>query len=69
MNGITEMSKQGSAVLLIMHSEEAVKVADEVSIICAGKIINSGPPEGMCEWFKDNCQTCNHIGEPDYKGV
>jgi Fe-S cluster assembly ATP-binding protein len=69
MNGITEMSKQGSAVLLITHSEEAVKVADEVSIICAGKIINAGPPEGMCEWFKNNCQTCSHIGEPSYKGV
>jgi len=30
MNGITEMSKQGSAVLLITHSEEAVGVAEEV---------------------------------------
>ncbi len=69
MNGITEMSKQGSAVLLITHSEEAVKVADEVSIICAGKIINSGLPKEMCEWFRNNCQTCNHIGEPSYKGV
>ena len=69
MNGITEMSKQGSAVLLITHSEEAVGVAEEVSIICAGKIINSGPPKEMCRWFKNNCQTCNHIGEPRYKGV
>lgn len=69
MNGITEMSKQGSAVLLITHSEEAVEVAEEVSIICAGKIINSGLPKEMCRWFKNNCQTCNHIGKPSYKGV
>ena len=69
MNGITEMSKQGSAVLLITHSEEAVGVAEEVSIICAGKIINSGPPKEMCRWFTNNCQTCNHIGKPSYKGV
>jgi len=67
MNGITEMSKQGSAVLLITHSEEAVGVADEVSIICAGEIINSGAPREMCRWFRDNCQTCPHIGEPSYK--
>ena len=67
MNGITEMSKQGSAVLLITHSEEAVKVADEVSIMCAGKIINIGLPQEMCQWFKDNCQTCDHISAPDYK--
>jgi len=69
MNGITAMSKQGSAVLLITHSEEAVRVAAEVSIICAGKIINAGPPQEMCHWFRNNCQTCPHIGEPNYKGV
>ncbi len=69
MNGITEMSKQGSAVLLITHSEGAVSIADELSIMCAGKIINAGQPEEMCQWFKNNCQTCGHIGEPNYKGV
>ncbi|MEE9528820.1 MAG: ATP-binding cassette domain-containing protein [Dehalococcoidia bacterium] len=69
MNGIVEMGKRGSAVLLITHSEEAVMVAAEVSIICAGKIINAGPPQEMRHWFKNNCQTCPHIGEPDYKGV
>ena len=69
MNGITAMSKQGSGVLLITHSEEAVSIADEVSIMCAGKIINVGQPQKMCLWFKNNCQACDHIGEPDYKGV
>jgi Fe-S cluster assembly ATP-binding protein len=64
MNGITEMSKHGTAVLLITHSEEAVSVANKVSLMCAGKIINSGPPQEMCHWFKSNCQTCDHIGEP-----
>jgi len=69
MNGIAEMSKQGSAVLLITHSEEAVRVAEALSIMCAGKIINSGPPREMCQWFKNNCSTCNHVGEPSYKGA
>jgi len=59
------MSKQGSAVLLITHSEGAVSIASEVSIMCAGKIINFGPPQEMCEWFKNNCQVCDHIGEPE----
>lgn len=67
MNGIAEMSKQGSAVLLITHGEEAVRVAEELSIMCAGKIINSGPPREMCQWFKNNCSTCNHVGEPSYE--
>ena len=69
MNGIMEMSKQGSAVLLITHSEEAVSVVDELSIMCAGRIINSGDPQKMCQWFKNNCQTCDHTGEPDYEGA
>jgi len=69
MNGITEMSKQGSAVLLITHSEEAATVAKELSIMCAGRIINSGPPREMCQWFRNNCAACNHIGEPRYRGA
>jgi Fe-S cluster assembly ATP-binding protein len=69
MNGITEMSKRGAGVLLITHSEEAARVAERVSIMCAGKIINAGPPEEMCQWFRNNCQTCTHIGEPGYKGA
>ena len=64
MNGIVEMGKQGSAILLITHSEEAVKVAERVSIMCAGKILKSGKPEEMCQWFKDNCSACNHINIP-----
>lgn len=64
MNGIVEMSKQGSAALLITHSEDAVRIAERVSILCAGKIIKSGPPQEMCHWFKNNCQRCAHIGEP-----
>ena len=69
MNGIVEMSKQGSAVLLITHSETAVEIANRVSVMCAGKIINTGAPEKMCQWFKDNCQLCGHIGEPGYEGT
>jgi Fe-S cluster assembly ATP-binding protein len=64
MNGVVEMSKHGSAVLLITHGEEAVRVAKKVSIICAGKIINTGLPQEMCQWFKSNCQTCDHINIP-----
>ena len=65
MSGIVEMSKQGSAVLIITHGEEAVEIAERVSIICAGKIINAGPPHEMCQWFKNNCQACDHINIPE----
>jgi Fe-S cluster assembly ATP-binding protein len=65
MNGIVEMSKQGTSVLLITHSETAVEIANRVSVMCAGKIINSGLPQEMCHWFKQNCRVCDHINEPD----
>jgi Fe-S cluster assembly ATP-binding protein len=64
-NGIVEMSKQGTSVLLITHSETAAEIANRVSVMCAGKIVNSGSPQEMCQWFKQNCQICDHINEPD----
>lgn len=69
MNGIAEMGKQGSSVLLITHSEEAIKAAEEVWVACDGRIINTGQPQEICEWFKSNCSTCNHIGEPEHNGA
>ena len=66
LNGIMEMNKQGSSVLLITHSEKVTEVAHRVSILCAGKIINSGAPLETSQWFKNNCRTCPHINEPAY---
>jgi Fe-S cluster assembly ATP-binding protein len=63
-NGIVEMNKQGSAVLLITHSEKMAEIAHRVSILCAGRIIRTGSPLETNQWFKDNCQTCPHINEP-----
>jgi Fe-S cluster assembly ATP-binding protein len=65
LNGIIEMNKQGSAVLLITHSERVTGIAQRVSILCAGSIIKTGPPAETSQWFKNNCLTCPHINEPD----
>jgi Fe-S cluster assembly ATP-binding protein len=66
LNGIIEMNKQGSAVLLITHSERVTGIAQRVSILCAGTIIKTGPPAETSQWFKNNCLTCPHINEPTY---
>jgi Fe-S cluster assembly ATP-binding protein len=66
LNGILEMNKQGSSVLLITHSEKVTEIAHRVSILCAGKIIRTGTPVETSLWFKDNCRTCPHINEPEY---
>ncbi len=64
LNGIMEMNRQGSSVLLITHSEKVTEIAHRVSVLCAGKIINSGAPLETNQWFKNNCLTCPHINEP-----
>ena len=70
LNGILELKKQGSSILMITHSEEMVEIADRVSVLCNGSILRTGPPAEMSEWFKENCQSCGHINEPDiYEGL
>jgi Fe-S cluster assembly ATP-binding protein len=66
LNGIIEMNRQGSSVLLITHSERVTGIAQRVSILCAGTIIRTGPPAETSQWFKNNCLTCPHINEPAY---
>ena len=66
LNGIVEMNRQGSSVLLITHSEKVTEIAHRVSILCAGQIINSGAPLETSRWFKNNCLTCPHINEPSH---
>ena len=65
LNGIVEMSKQGSSVLLITHNEKVAEIAHRVSVLCAGRIIRTGPPAETSLWFKNNCQTCLHINMPN----
>jgi len=64
LDGIVEMSKQGSSVLLITHNEKVVEIAHRVSVLCAGKILMTGTPAETSQWFKDNCRRCPHINEP-----
>jgi len=66
LNGIIEMNKQGSSVLLITHNEKSVEIAHRVSVLCAGRIVKTGAPTEMSQWFKDNCRTCPHINVPEY---
>ncbi len=68
LNSILEMNKQGASVLLITHSEMMVEMAHRVSVLCAGKILRTGPPAEMSLWFKDNCMSCLHINEPVVEG-
>jgi len=60
INVINVLKKNGAAVLLITHREEIGKIADRASQICNGKIICSGDPEKVAQYYKSRkCEVCN----------
>ncbi len=62
MNVIDALKKNGTSVLLISHREEIAKVADKASLICNGKIMCSGNPKNVAQYYKSRkCEVC--IGE------
>ena len=60
VNVINAFKEHGSAVLLITHREEIVIIADKASQICNGKVICSGSPAKVAEYFKSRkCLVCD----------
>lgn len=60
INVINIFKKNGSSVLLITHREEIALIADRASQLCRGKIICSGNPEKVAEYYKSRkCLICN----------
>lgn len=60
INVINAFKKNGSAVLLITHREEIAMIADRASQLCNGKIVCSGNPEKVAEYYKSRkCLICN----------
>ena len=59
INVINILKKNGAAVLLITHREEIAKIADSASQICGGKIVCSGAPAKVAEFYKSRkCTVC-----------
>lgn len=60
VNVINAFKKNGSSVLLITHREEIVLIADRASQICNGRIVCSGSPEKVAEYYKSRkCLVCD----------
>ena len=68
LEAMREMNRQGSSVLLITHNEKVAETAHRVSVLCAGRILKTGEPGQMNLWFKENCQPCAHVNEPEKEG-
>lgn len=60
INVINAFKKNGSSVLLITHREEIALISDRASQICGGKIVFSGSPHDVAEYYKSReCLVCN----------
>lgn len=61
---IRELVRNGAAILLITHHEEVAAIADRASALCGGRIIRTGLPEEVTQFFRNNCRPCQHINQP-----
>lgn len=60
VNVISAFKTSGSSVLLITHREEIVLIADRASQICNGKIVCTGDPDKVAEYYKSRkCLVCD----------
>jgi Fe-S cluster assembly ATP-binding protein len=60
INVINLFKKNGSSVLLITHREEISLISDKASQMCRGKIVCSGNPEKVAEYYKSRkCLVCD----------
>jgi len=60
VNVINSFKENGSSVLLITHREEIVIIADRASQICNGRVVCSGSPEKVAEYYKSRkCLVCD----------
>jgi len=60
INVINVFKKNGTSVLLITHREEISLIADKASQMCKGKIVCSGNPEKVAEYYKSRkCLVCD----------
>lgn len=63
-NLVRKLKEQGKSVLLITHRDELVRVSDRAGIICNGRIIKSGEPGKIYEYYKKSCDVCEAVNKP-----
>lgn len=55
---IHKMVSEGSTVLLISHRDEIVDLADTASLICEGRVVQTGDPKRVCDRYARCCRPC-----------
>ena len=62
---IRTLVREGASILLITHHEEVAAMADRASVLCAGMVLKTGQPEEAARLFRNHCQPCGHVNQPE----
>ncbi|ADU96417.1 ATP-binding cassette domain-containing protein [Thermovibrio ammonificans] len=66
-NMIRTMRDRGTTVLMITHREEIAEIADRATLMCDGKVVQTGDPKEVGGKFKNMCVKCE-VRNPELVG-
>jgi len=66
-NMIKTMRDRGTTVLMITHREEIAEIADRATLMCDGKVVQTGDPKEVGKKFKNMCVKCE-VRNPELVG-
>ncbi len=66
---IEDLKYNNTAVLMITHSEEMLKLADSSALLCQGKILKKGAPSDISNYFRYECIPCQDEDYREHQGV
>jgi Fe-S cluster assembly ATP-binding protein len=52
------MRDEGTTLLVITHRENIANIADRASLMCDGRIVETGNPKEIIKKFEKECLTC-----------
>jgi len=61
---IQDLKDNDTAILMITHSEEMLKLADKAALLCQGRMLKKGDPASISSYFRYECIPCK---DEDYK--
>lgn len=64
-SSIKYLRKKGSTVVLITHSPEVLKQAEDAYLLCCGTIIDKGSTKKIKKYFEGRCMPCPHKNVPE----
>lgn len=63
-NFLDKLKGRGSIVIIITHREEIARMADEAFLLCGGRMLVSGKPDEIVQFYRKLCDKCQHINDP-----